>query len=148
MFTHDRKNMREVFFRAWQHYRDEIPLEGVEQLIVTIAQRHPEYQPILNDAQRYADRDYAPQLGETNPFLHMGMHIAIAEQLSIDQPRGVRAHFRAILARTGDEHETEHRMMDCMGEMLWQAERAGVAPNAAIYLSCLARLSGIEMRES
>lgn len=146
MFTHDRKNLREVFFHAWQRYRNGLPLEGVEQLIVAVAQRHPEYQPILDDSERFADRDYSPELGETNPFLHMSMHIAIAEQLSIDQPRGVRAHFRTILAQTGDEHETEHRMMECMGEMLWQAGRAGTAPDEKVYLDCLTRLNGTATR--
>jgi len=143
VFTHDRNQMRAVFFRAWKRNRNGFPLEGIEQLIVAVAQRHPEYHAILDNAEDHGDRDYLPDLGQTNPFLHMSMHIAIAEQLSIDQPRGVRAHYQAILAHTGADHDAEHRMMECLGELLWQAGRAGSAPDQAVYLDCLARLSGI-----
>ncbi len=143
MFTQDRKQLREVFFRAWQRHRDGLPLAGIEQLVATVALRHPEYHRILDDSERYGDLDYQPDAGQTNPFLHMAMHIAIIEQLSIDQPRGVRTHFQALLAQGGGEHDAEHCMMECLGEMLWQAGRDGTEADPAVYLGCLARLSGI-----
>ncbi len=147
MFTQDRKQLREVFFRAWRRHREALPLEGIEQLVASVALHHPEYHAILDDTERHGDRDYQPDSGQTNPFLHMAMHIAIIEQLSIDQPHGVRAHFQALLAQGGDEHDAEHRMMECLGEMLWQAGRSGTGPDPAVYLDCLARLSGFTTQE-
>lgn len=136
----DRRAMREVFFRAWQRHRRGEPLEGIERLVVEVARQHPEYHALLEDPDRYRDRDYLPALGETNPFLHMGMHLAIAESLTLDRPRGVREHYRQLLARLVDEHAAQHRMMECLAEMLWQAQRAGTAPDERRYLDCLARL--------
>ena len=136
----DRGETRAVFFRAWGAHRAGRPLEGVEKLIVQVALRHPEYHPLLDEPEAARERDYFPESGETNPFLHLGMHIAIEEQLSIDQPQGIRGYYRKMINRFSDEHEVQHRMMECMGEMLWQASRQAAAPQAAIYLDCLRRL--------
>jgi hypothetical protein len=97
--------------------------------------------PRLNPVGDAAGRDYLPETGETNPFLHMAMHIAIEESLVLDQPRGIREHYRKLLARTADEHAVQHQMMDCLGEMLWRANRDRRAPDPAGYLECLARLT-------
>ena len=141
MYTQDRQRLRQAFFDAWQRYRDGLPLEGIEPLIVAVASRHPEYHAILDNRDDAGDRDYPAELGHANPFLHLGMHIALAEQLSIDQPPGVRACYR-ILCTGGSEHEAEHRMMECLGEALWAAGRTGGAPAPDTYLDCLARLCG------
>lgn len=137
MYGADRARLREVFFNAWHRHRAGQPLEGIERLVVEVAQRHPEYQRLLDDADAHSDRDYDPALGETNPFLHLGMHIAIEEQLSIDQPRGVRDQYQALRLRLADEHAAQHVMMECLGEMLWQAQRENTAPNESFYLECL-----------
>ena len=142
LYGTDRRTLREVFFRAWRKQREGTPLEGIEALIVAVAARHPEYHALLDDPDTGAERDWLPELGESNPFLHMAMHLAIEEQLSIDQPTGIRLHY-AALARFGDEHEAQHRMMECLGEMLWHAGRAGTAPDPQRYLACLARVSGL-----
>jgi hypothetical protein len=136
----DRSATREVFFRAWERHRRGEPLEGIERLVVEVARRHPEYHAMLDAPDRYRDRDYLPDLGETNPFLHMGMHLAIEESLALDQPRGVLEHYRRLLARLADEHAAQHSMMECLAEMLWQAQRDGTAPDERRYLDCLARL--------
>lgn len=138
MYGTDRARLRQVFFHAWQRHRTGQPLEGIERLLVDVARRHPEYQPLLEDADAQIDRDYDAALGETNPFLHLSMHIAIEEQLSIDQPRGVRAHYERLRIRLADAHAAQHMMMECLGEMLWQAQRANGAPNETLYLECLA----------
>ena len=122
-FGQDRRQLREVFFRAWQRHRENLPLEGVEPLIVTVALRHPEYHPLLDDPARAEDRDYLPEAGQTNPFLHLGMHIAIEEQLALDQPHGIRAQYQRLLARLADEHAVQHHIMECLGEWLWRAGR-------------------------
>src|SRR4029077_2603928 len=100
---------------------------------------HPEYQAILDHVEKYRDRDYLPEFGETNPFLHMSMHLAINEQLSIDQPPGIRSSFEALRAKHGDAHDALHQVMDCLAEMVWQAQRPGTAPDGALYLDCLKR---------
>lgn len=105
-----------------------------------VALRHPEYHPLLDEPEAARERDYFPESGETNPFLHLGMHIAIEEQLSIDQPPGIRSYYQKLLARYPDDHTVQHHMMGCMGEMLWQAGRQAAAPQEAIYLDCLRRL--------
>jgi hypothetical protein len=141
MYGHDRRQMREVFFRAWQRHRGQQPLTGVEPLIVAVALRHPEYHALLQDPDSQ-DRDFSAESSQANPFLHMGMHIAIEEQLGLDQPSGVRAHYQTLLKHGLDEHTAQHHMMDCMGEMLWQAGRQAATPDPKIYLNCLAQLCG------
>jgi hypothetical protein len=137
----DRNQARAVFFRAWQRHSRNLPLEGIEKLIIAVILRHPEYHALLDDPEDHHDRDYPPELGETNPFLHLGMHVAIEEQLSIDRPPGLRNLYAALLKKTGDEHETQHLMLDCLGETLWRATRAESAPNDADYIDCLRRLT-------
>ena len=137
----DRGQTREVFFRAWRAHREGRPLEGVEKLIVQVALRHPEYHPVLEQSEAARERDFFPETGETNPFLHLGMHIAIEEQLSIDQPPGIRDYYQKLLSRCPDEHAVQHRMMECLGEMLWQASRQAAAPQVTVYLDCLRRLT-------
>ena len=140
-FGQDRRQLREVFFRAWQRHRENLPLEGVEPLIVTVALRHPEYHPLLDDPARAEDRDYLPEAGRTNPFLHLGMHIAIEEQLALDQPRGLRAQYQRLLARLADEHAVQHHIMECLGEWLWRAGREDAPLSETVYLDCIARLT-------
>ncbi|MEK6550090.1 MAG: DUF1841 family protein [Pseudomonadota bacterium] len=141
MFSSERGTLRDVFYRAWaKHSRGEA-LEGVETLVVQIARQHPEYHSLLDDPDNSRERDYLPDSGDPNPFLHMAMHIAIEEQITTDQPRGIREHYRRLLARHPDPHTVQHRMMDCLGETVWQTTRGGQAPDEAGYLACLERLS-------
>ncbi len=140
-FGQDRRQLREVFFRAWAQHRQNLPLEGIDTLIVAVALRHPEYHALLADPARYDDRDYPPEAGQTNPFLHLAMHIAIEEQLALDQPRGIRDSYRRLLARFPDEHTAQHQMMECLGEWLWHASRDGAPPPESAYLDCVTRLA-------
>jgi Domain of unknown function (DUF1841) len=139
--TQDRDATRTVFFRAWRRHREGEALEGVERLIVQVALRHPEYQTLLADPERFRDADYTPEMGRTNPFLHMGMHVAIEEQISVDAPRGMRELYVRIKRRVTDDHEAQHLIMECLGRMLWQAARANAAPDERSYLDCLRRLA-------
>lgn len=141
MFATDRADIRDVFFRAWHGYRENRPLEGIESVIVDVALRHPEYQPVLDAGDVSAPRDYHAALGETNPFMHMGLHIAIAEQLSIDQPPGVRGCYQQLTARLPNPHAAEHAMMECLTETLWQSQQTGRPPDQIAYLECLERLA-------
>ena len=145
MFNPSRDQARDFLFDAWRKYRAAETLTGLESMAVQVIALHPEYHDMLADRDRYLekfrDRDYPPEFGETNPFLHLSMHIAIREQVSIDQPVGVRSHHSTLAAKRGSVLDAEHDMMDCLAEMIWQAQRHRTAPDAAIYLACLARKS-------
>ena len=104
-----------------------------------IIARHPEYHATLETPEDSLDRDCRPESGDVNPFLHLSLHLAVAEQLAIDQPPGIRAEYERIRVARGDEHEAQHAVLECLGEVLWNAQRHGTAPDAALYLACLAR---------
>ena len=115
------------------------PLAGAELPALDAVLAHPEYHAILDQPERYQERDYLPESGETNPFLHLSMHLAIAEQLSVDQPPGIRGRYQRLLKQHDDAMDAQHAVMDCLAEMIWQAQRNHTAPDAEIYLGCLAR---------
>lgn len=137
MFNPSRDQARRFFFDAWQKYRGKQPLSDLEAIAFELMQLHPEYHAIFDHPERYADRDWLPEAGETNPFLHLSLHLAIREQVPIDQPRGIADHYRRLQEKTGSTHDAEHLIMDCLAEMIWQAQRQGGAPDPAIYLNCL-----------
>ena len=139
MFEQDRGQLRQVFFRAWQQYQQAQQLAGVERLIVDVALRHPEYQTLLSQPEAERDKDYLPEMGQSNPFLHMSMHIAIDEQLSIDRPSGIREYYRRLCHQLGDEHAAQHRVMECLAQSLWQAQSDGGPPSETEYLACVAK---------
>lgn len=139
MFNPTREEARQFLFDTWRKYREREMLSAMENLALEVILLHPEYQAVLEDAERYRDKDYLPEMGDTNPFLHMSMHIAIKEQLSIDQPVGIRQRFERLLKKTGDEHTAMHQVMECLVEMIWQAQRNQSAPDASIYFACLDR---------
>jgi hypothetical protein len=139
MFTPSREEARRFLAGAWAKYGAGQPLSGLEQRVVEIVALHPEYHGLLAQVERHVDRDWTPEAGSTNPFLHLSLHLAVAEQLSIDQPPGIRAHFERLRAARGDEHAALHAVLECLGEVLWAAQRHGAAPDAALYLACLER---------
>lgn len=139
MFNPSREQVRQFFFDAWRKYRQGAPLEGLESMVVEIALMHPEYHAVLDDPAQFLERDYTPEEGQANPFLHLSMHLAIAEQLSVDQPPGIRAEYERLAAARGDNHEALHLILDCLGEVVWQAQRNQTMPDAEAYLECLRR---------
>ncbi len=139
MFNPTRDQVRQFFFEAWRKHRNGLPLVGLETTAADLVLAHPEYHTMLDDPERYLNREWTPEDGQTNPFLHLSMHLAIAEQRSIDQPPGIRAALLLLAQRLGDEHEAEHAAMECLGEMMWRAQRTGTQPDVAGYLECLAR---------
>jgi hypothetical protein len=141
LFGQDRTQLRQVFFTAWRKYRAGEPMEPMERLIAEIVAHHPEYHASVENPEAHQDRDYLPETGESNPFLHLAMHIAIQEQLGTDRPAGFRAVYRTLVARASDPHAAEHRIMDCLGETLWRAQREGAPPDEAAYMDCLRRLA-------
>jgi hypothetical protein len=139
MFNPSREQARQFFFDTWRKYQQHEILSALEDIALEIMLLHPEYQRVLEMPERYQHKDYSPEMGDINPFLHMSMHVAIKEQLSIDQPAGIRQRFRRLLQNTGDEHAAAHQLMECLAEMIWKAQRDQTALDAAVYFECLDR---------
>ncbi|HUN67450.1 MAG TPA: DUF1841 family protein [Burkholderiales bacterium] len=137
MFNPSRDQARDFFFDTWRKYREGTPLAGLETVVIDVILLHPEYHALLEDREKSAAREYFPEAGETNPFLHMSLHLALEEQLSIDQPPGIGQRFAALLARAGDRHDALHAAIDCLAEMVWRSQRDNAAPDAQSYLECL-----------
>ncbi|MBI5437601.1 MAG: DUF1841 family protein [Nitrosomonadales bacterium] len=136
-FNPSRDDARNFLFESWRKRRAGELLTPLEDLAAQLIGKHPGYHAVLENPERHQDKDYLPEHGTTNPFLHLMMHLAIEEQISTDQPAGIRAHFVRLTQQYGSEHDAQHRMMECLGEMVWQAQRDKTQPDAAIYLACL-----------
>ena len=139
MFNPSREQVRQFFFDAWRKQRAREPLAGLEPVAVDIIGLHPEYHALLQDPGAIQERQYLPEAGDSNPFLHLSMHLAIEEQLSIDQPPGIRRELARLAARLGDRHAACHEIMECLAATLWRAQRDGTQPDALAYLECLKR---------
>ena len=138
IFGQDRNELRQMYFDAWRKSKLGQLLSPLEAQIVTVIEDHPEYQAMMSDEQ--LDKSFTPEGAETNPFLHMGLHLAVREQIATDRPPGVAALFNAILVKTGDSHATEHKVLDCLAETLWEAQNSNAMPDEQAYLERLRRL--------
>ncbi|MCU7906676.1 MAG: DUF1841 family protein [Candidatus Thiodiazotropha sp. (ex Epidulcina cf. delphinae)] len=136
----DRNQLRQVFFDAWRKHRAGEAMEPLESMVSGVVAEHPEYHPMLSDREKALQQDFLPEGGESNPYLHMAMHISLLEQVSTDRPPGIAGHYRRLCGRLGDEHEAEHQLMECLGRMLWEAQSAGRMPDERAYLECVKRL--------
>jgi hypothetical protein len=141
MFGAQRDQIRRVFVDVWRKHREGAALEPMERSIASVIEAHPEYQPVMSDPGALA-RDYALEAGEENPFLHMGMHITIIEQVTTDRPPGIRALYDRLRASYPDAHALEHAMMQCLAESLWGGRERGELPDERRYLACVRRLEG------
>lgn len=139
MFGQDRTGLRRFYVDCWNKRQGDLPLEPLERLVAEVVAQHPEYHAWLREDA--LDREWTPEMAQTNPFLHMGMHVTLAEQLGSDRPAGIRDLYRRIVQRHPDLHGAEHRMMECLGLVLWEAQRAGRLPDQAALLECLRRLA-------
>lgn len=140
MFGQDREQLRRFYQQSWQKRCNGEPLEGLEALVAQIVEQHPEYHPLLIQ-ENSLQQDFRVEDGNTNPFLHMGMHVTLAEALSTDRPSGIRGLYTKIAQKIGDPHQAEHKMMDCLGLILWEAQRANRAPDEQAFLACLKQLT-------
>ena len=115
-------------------------MQPLEKLVLEIIKQHPEYHQYLDDEDSALTMDFLPEQGMTNPFLHMGMHITIREQVSTDRPPGIRIIYQQGLNKLQSMHELEHNMMDCLAEALWKAQQDNTLPDESCYLECLKRI--------
>jgi hypothetical protein len=136
-FGQDRNQLREMYFQSWHKFKHNQPMQPLESVIGSMISKHPEYHDFFDNKEKNQDKDFTPEMGQTNPYLHLGMHIAIQEQLSTQRPLQITALYQSLCEKIGDSHEAEHQMMDCLGEMLWLAQRNQQAPDESNYLECL-----------
>ena len=134
-----RDRIRQVYLDVWRKLTAGDLLEPMEALVAEVIELHPEYHAVLASGDEVKARDYSPEDGQTNPFLHMGLHIALREQVGGDRPAGIRAIFTRLSAARG-RHEAEHAMIECLGQAMWQAQRDQAPPDEFAYLECLKKL--------
>lgn len=116
-----------------------LPMDPMEQMVARVIEMHPEYHAMLQN-EKHLGNEYKPEDGETNPFLHMGMHLGLQEQVVMDRPAGIKAVYEQLGEKIGDVMQTEHAMMECLAEMMWQAQKNQSEPDEAAYLNCLQNL--------
>ena len=139
MFNPSRDEVRRFFFDIWQKHRANTVMTPLELQALDWVIEHPEYHPLLADPERNLGRDFLPEYGDVNPFLHLSLHLTITEQVSIDQPAGIRAEYERLAHKHGSLHAAAHEVLECLGEMIWKAQREGGAPDGAAYLECVKR---------
>lgn len=139
MMSAQRENLRRYYLTCWQKQQAGLALEGLEKQVAAVILEHPEYHPIFSNSDQAMQQDYAPEEGNTNPFLHMGLHLGLREQVSTDRPVGIRDIYENLAERYG-QHESEHLMMECLVANLWQAQQQQEPPDENAYLDCLVKL--------
>jgi len=134
-----RDEVRQVYLKVWQKMQNQSLLEPLETIIADVIKLHPEYHSMLEEGETAKQKDFSPEDGQTNPFLHMGMHITLREQAGGDRPAGILDIYAKLVQQKGI-HETEHAMMECLGQTLWKAQRDDAMPDENAYLACLRQL--------
>ena len=137
LFNPSRDQVREFFFNTWLKFKQNQMLEGIEKIGVQVMQMHPEYHVILDDSARYMHQQYFPEMGETNPFLHMSLHLSILEQISINQPVGIVNIHQQLLMQHQDAHDAQHQLLDCLAETIWQAQHHQQPLDAVHYMQLM-----------
>jgi len=135
-----RDQLREMYRSAWRKFRSEQTLSPLEKQIVAVISEHPEYRVIIESAA--ADlANYSPRSGQLNPWLHMGLHLAIREQVATNRPAGIAEVHARLARRAGGAHEAEHCMLEALAEAMWDAQRSGRPPDESEYLERLRALT-------
>lgn len=139
MFTPSQHDVRRFFCAVFHKHRKQQMLTPLEAIARDWVIAHPEYDAVLADVERALQADYPVEQGQSNPFLHLSMHLSISEQISIDQPLGIRPAFEALAQRRGSEHDAHHDIMECLGEMIWHAQRNGLPLDGVAYIESIRR---------
>ncbi|SDK81227.1 protein of unknown function [Methylophilus rhizosphaerae] len=143
LFNPSRDEVRQFFFDAWQKFRQQQALTDLEKMAVGIMHAHPEYHTLLDQPEHYLQQAYYPEMGETNPFLHMSLHLSIQEQISINQPPGITQAYGKLCTRYREEHEAQHALLECLAETIWLAQRNQTGLDATHYLQLIEQRAGI-----
>jgi hypothetical protein len=132
--SYTREQLRQTYADCWRKRRERLPLSPLETLIADVIEIHPEYHTLLDSPEAAVGFEPAAGGAQENPFLHMGLHLAVREQIATDRPPGLRKIYQALQERHGDAHAAEHALMQALGESLWEAQRNGRAPDEQHYL--------------
>jgi hypothetical protein len=135
-----RAALRSRYLNAWRKFCAHQPLEPLERQLAAVIREHPEYISWLEGEEQALAAEFSPERGESNPFLHMGLHLAIREQVATDRPAGIAQVHRQLAQRLGDVHQAEHAMLEVLAATLWEAQRNGHTPDEQRYLEALQRL--------
>jgi hypothetical protein len=137
----NRDQLRRMYLDTWRKFNNRAPLEPLEAQVAAVIAEHPEYIAWLESGEDALVAEFTPESGRQNPFLHMGLHLAIRDQVQTDRPVGVTSIHAALTQRFGDPHAAEHAMLEPLAETLWEAQRKGqAAPDEQAYLERLLRL--------
>ena len=139
IFSQDRDTLRRMYADAWRKRLAREPLSPLEDQIAAIVELHPEYHDQIMDGN--LDDDFLPEAGRSNPYLHMGLHLGLREQVATDRPAGIAGIWQRLAAKLKDPHEAEHRMIECLAEILWEAQRDNRPPDEALYLERLKKIA-------
>lgn len=142
LFNPSRDEVRDFFFGTWSKFQQAQPLTDLEKIAIAVIQMHPEYHPILDNPAQYKQQEYFPEQGETNPFLHMSLHLSVLEQISINQPTGIAEVYAQLKISHQEEHSAQHDVLDCLAETIWQAQQNKTTIDAAYYLQLLKKKIG------
>jgi len=142
-FSNDRSKLRRAYFDIWQKTLNKQTLDPMEQIISQVISEHPEYHKMFANEQALNKEFFAEN--EVNPFMHMGLHLAIREQLSTNRPQVLSSCYNTLCTKHGNSHDAEHQIMDCLTEMLWNAQQNNSAPDEAAYINCLKKLANIKL---
>jgi len=136
VFSQDRSKQREFLSNSWQKHVAAQTLEPLELQLALIVQKHPEYHALINDI----NLEYFPEQGKTNPFLHINLHLALQDQLALNQPIGINAIYKKLIVIHSDIHEVEHMMMECIAEMIFNSQKNKTSLDQDNYLVNLKNL--------
>lgn len=139
MFGKNRQQLRQFYHDSWKKKRGNKSLTALESVVVQVISEHPEYHKIFNNDVSL-EQEYFVEDGQTNPFLHMGLHISLHEQISTNRPQGIRNLYQQLQVKFGNAHDTEHQMMECLTESLWSAQRNNQPPSESAYLQAIQQL--------
>lgn len=137
LYNPSRDQARQFLFDAWAKFKQQAPLTDLEKIAVEVMQMHPEYHAILEAPERYMQQQYFPEMGETNPFLHLSLHLSVIEQIAINQPIGIKGIYEQLKQKHNEQHLAQHDILDCLAETIWQSQRNNTPLDSAHYLSLL-----------
>jgi hypothetical protein len=143
MFDPSQADVRKFFCGVWQKHGAASPLTPLEAIALDWVLEHPEYHADLADLELALNKSYPVEGGKSNPFLHLSMHLAIAEQVSINQPPGIKAALETLAHKRSSIHEAAHAIMECLGQVVWQSQRSGLPPDGAAYIDCIKRQASL-----
>jgi Domain of unknown function (DUF1841) len=133
LFNPSRDEVRTFFFDAWVKFKAQKSLTDLEKIALGVMHMHPEYHAILDAPEQFQNQEYFPEFGETNPFLHMSLHLSILEQISINQPIGIASIYQQLKLKHQEEHNAQHDILECLAESIWHAQRNNTALDAGYY---------------